>query len=92
MSVYVDNMRAPFGRMVMCHMIADTTLELTEIARCIGVATKWIQDAGTPREHFDVCLSARRVAVSLGAVQITQRELAMKIHDRALSASLQETP
>jgi hypothetical protein len=35
-------MRAPFGRMIMCHMFADTTEELNDMADKIGVAGKWI--------------------------------------------------
>lgn len=75
-------MRAAFGRMTMCHMVADSTEELLEMADAIGVQRKWLQDAGTHREHFDVALSKRRLAVRAGAVEITMRELARKIMDR----------
>lgn len=76
MAVYVDNMRAPFRRMIMCHMIADTTEELNAMADKIGVARKWIQYPGSSREHYDICLSARAKAVAAGAIEITWRETA----------------
>ena len=72
MAVYVDDMYAPFGRMKMCHMMADTHRELVEMADRVGVARKWIQDAGDPYgEHFDVSMGARAKAVAAGAVEIT---------------------
>lgn len=76
MAVYVDNMEAGFGRMIMCHMIADTTEELLEMADKIGVQRKWIQDAGEWSEHFDISKSKRALAVAAGAKEITMRELA----------------
>ncbi len=76
MTVYVDDMRAPRGRMIMCHMLADTTEELLAMADKIGVQRKWIQDAGTWREHFDIALSSRRRALAAGAVSITQPQAA----------------
>jgi hypothetical protein len=75
MTVYVDDMRAPFGRMKMCHMLADTTEELLAMADQIGVARKWLQKAGTPREHFDIALSKRALAVKAGAVEIDRHRL-----------------
>lgn len=80
--VYVDNMMAGFGRMIMCHMIADTTDELLQMADKIGVARKWIQDKGEYSEHFDVCLSARAKAVKFGAKEITMREFAQIVNIR----------
>lgn len=76
MAVYVDNMQAPFGRMIMCHMIADTTDELLQMADRIGVQRKWIQDAGLYSEHFDVSLDRRKKAVEFGAIEITMRDFA----------------
>lgn len=82
MTVYVDTMRAGFGRMVMSHMIADSTSELLAMADKIGVARKWIQKAGTPHEHFDICQSKKKLAVQHGAVEITMRELGQMVYNR----------
>lgn len=78
MSVYVDDMRAPFGRMIMCHMAADTTAELLAMADVIGVARKWIQYPGTDKEHFDVSLGKRALAVAAGAHEVTARDLCQR--------------
>ena len=75
MSVYVDSMRAKLGRMTMCHMVADSTEELLVMAEQIGVNRKWLQDAGTHREHFDIALSKRSLAVKYGAVEVRVGEL-----------------
>lgn len=75
MSVYVDNMRAPFGRMVMCHMMADTTEELLTMADKIGVNRKWIQNHGTPREHFDIALTKRSLAIANGAIDADKYDI-----------------
>lgn len=74
--VYVDNMEANYGRMTMCHMIADTREELLEIVDKIGVQRKWIQNYGTPREHFDISLSKKKLAISFGAKLISMKKLA----------------
>jgi Protein of unknown function (DUF4031) len=73
--VYVDNPKYAFGRMKMCHMIADSTDELLAMADGIGVARKWIQRAGSYQEHFDICLSKRALAVQHGAVEATTRQI-----------------
>lgn len=75
MAVYVDNMRAPFGRMKMCHMIADSTDELLAMADLIGVDRKWIQKAGRHDEHFDIAMSKRRIALDAGAIEVSMKDL-----------------
>lgn len=81
--VYVDDMFAPYGRMKMCHMLADTHEELVTMADKIGVARKWIQNEGTWQEHFDVCQSKRRLAIEYGAKPIQYgRELALILEER----------
>lgn len=78
MTVYVDDMRAPYRRMIMCHMIADTRAELDNMAAKIGVSIRWRQSSGNHGEHYDICLSKRALAVRYGAIEISTRELAEK--------------
>ena len=79
MAVYVDNMAASYGRMKMCHMVADTSEELLAMADQIGVARRWLQKAGTPHEHFDICLSKRAKAVASGAIECDIRDVALLV-------------
>lgn len=89
MTVYVDDMRARYGRLVMCHMLADTDDELHAMARAIGVARRWWQSPETTAgSHYDVCLVKRAAAVRLGAVEVTMREAAAMNARRRISGAL----
>lgn len=72
MSVYVDGERNRFGRMIMCHMFADSLAELHAMASAIGMDRNWFQPLSFP--HYDVSLSRRAVAVSKGAVEVDRRQ------------------
>jgi hypothetical protein len=87
MTVYVDDMRARYGRMVMCHMAADTSAELLAMAREIGVSRRWLQKQGAWNEHFDICLSKRALAVKAGAVEISRRDLVRGMRKRREAAA-----
>lgn len=69
MSVYVDRCAIGYGRMIMCHMIADTLEELHEIAGRIGMRRNWFQ-AAPPASfpHYDIAQSKRALAIGLGAI------------------------
>ena len=71
--VYVDSMHAPFGRMTMCHMVADSLAELHTMADAIGIARRWFQDKPS-MPHYDICLSKRALAVKKGAIEIGWRD------------------
>lgn len=69
MTVYVDDVRHQFGRMVMCHMWADSLPELLAMADRIGVQRKWLQQP--PKAswlHFDVTIGCKAKAIAAGAV------------------------
>lgn len=93
MAVYVDNMRAKYGRLVMCHMLADSDDELHAMAADIGLARRWHQKAGTPHSHYDICLSKRALAVRRGAIEIDSRRVVAIIRARraALNRSMEQS-
>lgn len=75
MSVYVDDMKAPFGRMTMCHMLATDDEELHRMAEHIGVKRQWWQSPAMGKSsHYDICLAKRALAVKAGAIEITWRQ------------------
>lgn len=81
MSVYVDAAIWPYGRMMMCHMVADTREELLEMADKIGVARKWIQDSRGGVVHFDICKSKRELAVKNGAIEADRNLMSQKFKE-----------
>lgn len=77
MSVYVDTMKAAYGRMIMCHCWADTRQELFDMMTVIGVQHKWFQRPNSPDappgmdasfEHFDIAQTKRALAIKNGAI------------------------
>lgn len=71
MSVYVDRASNRYGRMIMCHMTADTLEELLAMVDKIGVDRKHLQTGKFV--HFDICKSKRELAVKYGALQVDRR-------------------
>lgn len=89
MTVYVDDMKAEYGQMKMCHMLASTDAELHAMADLIGVARKWWQSpARTSGSHYDIAMSKRAIAISLGAVEITIRQAAAMNAMRRITGEL----
>jgi len=74
MTVFVDDAKNPFGRMIMCHMRADTLDELHAMAVKIGVSRRHFQDH-PKHPHYDICKSKRVLAINLGAKPVTGREM-----------------
>lgn len=82
MTIFVDDVAIPFGRMKMCHMWSGVTLvcgdaeaytfdrdELLAMADTIGVARKWLQQP--PKAswlHFDICVTKKALAIKAGAI------------------------
>ena len=75
MTIYVDKPQLRSGRFNgYCHMMADGDLsELHAFAERLGLR-RYFQD--NPRfPHYDLSQTKRKLAVSLGAVEITAEEL-----------------
>lgn len=70
MAVYVDPPLHKYGRMIMCHMWADTLDELHKMADRIGVSRRWLQQP--PKAswvHYDISKGKRDQAVRYGAIE-----------------------
>ncbi|TWG89689.1 uncharacterized protein DUF4031 [Nocardioides sp. J9] len=79
MVIYVDDMQlaARVGPVdgVWSHLLSDLPgaagrAELVAFAERLGIDPRWIQNEGTPTEHFDVTEPTRQRALALGATPV----------------------
>jgi hypothetical protein len=101
MSVYVDEIR-DYGDLVRgyarrygtrwSHMIADSEDELHAFANKIGVLRRWAQFPGTPRSHYDIIPTKRALALRMGAIEITSRQLVNIRRRQTESSAVNEPP
>jgi len=89
MAVYVGPPVWPFGRMIMCHMVADTLEELHEMADAVGLRREWFQSGRW--NHYDVSKGRRAKAITLGAIEISDREIVKKGIGRKGARQIKET-
>lgn len=77
--IYIDDMQRPaqVGPVegVWSHLLSDLpgeagTTELLAFAERLGIDARWIQNAGTATEHFDVREPTRQRALALGATPV----------------------
>lgn len=91
MAVYVDDMRAKYGRLVLCHMIATADAELHAMADRIGVSRRWWQHSREGGDsHYDICLTKRALAIQYGAIPITWRQAGAMNARRRITGSMGE--
>ena len=84
MGVYIDDAFIPFGnvpyQMKMSHMIADSAVELHDMADRIGLNRKWFQSrASLP--HYDVAKGLRQKAISAGAIPLSGQPFVDKMNE-----------
>ena len=89
MAVYVDNMKADYRGMVMCHMLADTDEALHAMADRIGVTRRsWQSPGKASGSHYDISQNMRALAVATGAIEITWRQACAMNMRRRLTGDL----
>jgi uncharacterized protein DUF4031 len=93
MSVYVDPLfstehlkSAKWRYSQSCHLTSDSHDELMAFARRLGLKAAWLQHGGRHSEHFDLTVSKRAQAVSLGAKELTMHEAGEQLVTRMRAA------
>lgn len=87
MATYVDNSNNPRGRHRVCHLFADTTEELIQIGKKLGLNERWVSMRGTHLECFDLWRSKRTKAIKHGAISITRERVAEIIEEKKIRFS-----
>ncbi|WP_347988072.1 DUF4031 domain-containing protein [Methylomonas sp. AM2-LC] len=68
MAVYVDNVQVVWRGRQWCHLVADSTEELHEFAKKLGMKQIWFQRTAS-YPHYDITMEVRARALKLGAIE-----------------------
>lgn len=80
MAVYVDDLRDWGWRLgPSCHLIADNLFELHSFAEKVGMDRARFQISNSGIPHYDLTREKRRLAVKLGAIELSNREFVTKM-------------
>lgn len=83
MAIYVDECRWWWRGRRWCHLVSDTSLdELHEFAAELGMPAHVFQG-----DHYDLHEDLRFMAVRSGALEITSRELVVRLRGAGLRLS-----
>jgi len=94
MAVYIDDFNAAHvttGNYPLCHMCADSTIELLEFFDKIRVG-KDIKEMGTFLEHAYIPADRRKQAISNGAIPVTHKALSQMVTVRTFNKTQILTP
>lgn len=65
---------------LMSDLLGDAgAAELLAFAKRIGLKSEWLQNPGTPTEHFDLFDGAIDRAVAAGSTEVTGRDLIVRV-------------
>lgn len=78
MPVYVDAAIHRWRDKLWCHLIADDEAELHEFAQRLGLKREWYQTQSILC-HYDIPEHTRTIAVELGAIQLTRKQMVIRI-------------
>ena len=95
MTLYVDDARNRYGRMLLSHMMADTSEELERARQALAIPPAAIHHPASPDEHMDLSQAKRREAIArLGARPVSSRCLVARRRRETARAKTEppETP
>ena len=81
--LYVDNPKIEYGRMKMCHMLADSSIELRRACIALALDPAYIEHVGKANEHININMAKRKLAIEkLGAKEVSSRQLVRIVQGR----------
>lgn len=82
MPIYVDSLRVNGSDSLTCHLIADSSDELTSFLDLIGIPLDRREHPSSPWEHVDIDSDEREAAVICGAMEVEESEVMNMIEER----------